>query len=86
MFKILKILNFLPNKTSLFETAIVTANDILVDLFLNNKISYLDIPKKLYKFIKLNKIKSFKRIAPKNIQDILGLNVYIRENFDFTKL
>ena len=85
-FKILKILNFLPDKTSLFETAIVTANDILVDLFLNNKISYLDISKKLYKFIKLKKIKNFKHVAPKNIQDILGLNVYIRENFDFTRL
>ena len=79
-------MNFLPHKTSLFETAIVTANDILVDLFLNNKISYLDISKKLYKFIKLNKIKNFKHKVPKNIQDILGLNVYIRKNFDFTKI
>ena len=85
-FKVLKILKFLPNKTSLFETAIVSANDILVDLFLKNKISYLDISKKLYKFIKLNKIKNFRHKAPKNIQDILGLNVYIRHNFDFIKL
>ena len=85
-FKVLKILKFLPNKTSLFETAIVSANDILVDLFLKNKISYLDISKKLYKFIKLNKIKTFRHKVPKNIQDILELSVYIRHNFDFIKL
>ena len=85
-FNVLKILKFLPNKTSLFETAIVSANDILVDLFLKNKISYLDISKKLYKFIKLNKIKTFRHKVPKNIQDILELNVYIRHNFDFIKL
>ena len=85
-FKAIKILNFLTDKTTLFETAIVSANDILVDLFLKNKISYLDISKKLYKFLKLSKIKNFRRKVPKNVQDILELNVYIRHNFDFTKL
>ena len=85
-FKVLKILNLLTNKTSLFETAIVSANDILVDLFLKDKISYLDISKKLYKFTKLNKIKKFRRKVPKNIQDILELNVYIRHKFDFINL
>ena len=35
-FPVVKILKLLPNDNSLFETVLVTANDLLVDLFLTN--------------------------------------------------
>ena len=44
-FSMLKILKKIPKKISLFETVVVSANDILVDLFLKKKIKYTDISK-----------------------------------------
>ena len=40
-----KILNLLPNRYSLFETVIVSANDTLVELFLKKAIRFTDIQK-----------------------------------------
>ena len=48
-FPVVKILNNLSNEDSLFETIIVSANDVLVKLFLNNKIKFTDISKILLK-------------------------------------
>ena len=42
-FPVVKILKLLPSKSSLFETALVAANDELVNLYLKNKIKYNDI-------------------------------------------
>ena len=42
-FPVIKILNNLSDEDSLFETIIVSANDKLVKLFLNNKIKFTDI-------------------------------------------
>ncbi len=73
-----KILKFLPFKQSLFETVIVSANDTLVELFLNNKIKFTDIQKKLFKIIKEKKFFKYRNIHPKNIDDIIKLNNYVR--------
>ena len=73
-----KLLNLLPLKQSLFETVIVSANDTLVELFLNNKIKFIDIQKKLFKIINKKKFLKFKSKYPKNIQDIVELNNYVR--------
>ena len=54
-FPIVKILKLLPNKNSLYETVIVSANDFLVELFLNKKIKFTDIQKKLFNIIKILK-------------------------------
>ena len=61
-FPIIKLLKLLPEKHSLFETVIVSANDTLVELFLKNKIKYIDIQKKLftYKKTELSKFKNIK--------------------------
>ena len=50
-FPVIKILNYLLNKISLFETVIVAANDELVRLYLDKKINYNEIAKKLLKII-----------------------------------
>ena len=77
-FPMVKLLNFLPSKQSLFETVIVSANDTLVELFLNNKIKFVDIQKNLFKIINKKKFLKFKNIYPKNIRDIVKLNNYVR--------
>ena len=77
-YPMIKLLNLLPSKNSLFETVIVSANDTLVDLFLKRKIKFINIHKELFKFIKLKEFTKYKKISPKNIQDIIKLNYYVR--------
>ena len=72
------LLKFLPNHHSLFETVIVSANDKLVELFLEEKIKFTDIQKKLFKLIRKKEFQKFKRKIPKNISDITNLNNYVR--------
>ncbi len=77
-YPVINILNFIPNKQSLFETVIVSANDTLVELYLKKKISFIEIQKKLFELLKSNNFLKFKKIYPKNIKDILNLNNYVR--------
>ena len=74
----IKLLKKLPNKSSLFETIIVSANDTLVNLFLSKKIKFTDIQKKLFKIINYKEFSKYKKISPKNVKDILYLNDYVR--------
>jgi 1-deoxy-D-xylulose-5-phosphate reductoisomerase len=81
-FPMTKLLNLLPDNHSLFETVIVAANDKLVELFLNNKIQFTDIQKKLFKIIKKKEFQKFKKKLPINIKDITNLNDYVRLKID----
>ena len=74
----LKILNYLPKKSSLFETILVSTNDELVDLFLNKKINFNDISKNLLKIVKHSKYLKYKLLKAKKIGDIISLNSYVR--------
>ena len=76
-FPVVKILNALPNNDSLFETIIVTANDNLVKMFLNNKIHFLDISKIMLRILKNKEFSKFKRIKPINIDEITKLSSYV---------
>ena len=77
-FPSIKILNYIPKKNTLFETIIISANDELVYLFLNGKIKFLDIVKKLIYIIKLKEFNKYKSISPKNFNEIKILNNYVR--------
>ena len=77
-FPLTKILSILPEKSSLFETVIVSANDELVKLFLKNKIKFTDISKKLLSILKNKEFNKYKRFEPKNISEIIKLNNYVR--------
>ena len=77
-FPSIKILDYLPNRYSLFETVLVSANDELVNLFLKKQIKFTDISKKLLKIIRSQKFKKFKGLKPKKIDDIIKLNSYVR--------
>ena len=76
-FPVMKILDVLKNKNSLFETVVVTANDCLVKLFLDNKIKFTDISTVLLKIINLNEFRRFSLITPKNIKEITKLSDYV---------
>jgi len=76
-FPVIKIIKQLPNNHSLFETIIVTANDVLVDMFLNKKIKFLDISKNLLKILKNKEFLKYKSIIPKKINDIVRLSDYV---------
>ena len=78
-FYLVKLLNKMPNHTSLFETALVTINDYLVHMFLKNKISFIELMFLINKIIHLKEIQKLKNIIPKNFSDIDG----VRNNITF---
>jgi len=77
-YPMINLIKLLPEKQSLFETVIVSANDKLVELFLEKKISFLDIQRKLFKIIKKKEFLKFKNKSPKNLREISDLNKYVR--------
>ena len=77
-YPMVKIMNFLPNHHSLFETVIVSANDALVECFLDKKIKFTDIQKKLFNTIKLKEFLKYKNISPRKVNDIIELKNYVR--------
>ena len=76
-FPLVKIINYLPDEVSLFETVIVSANDKLVNYYLNGQIKFDEIQTKLLNFINKKEFRKFKRIKPKKIENIINLNKYV---------
>tara|TARA_B100000579_G_scaffold166573_1_gene135374 strand:+ start:1993 stop:3156 length:1164 start_codon:yes stop_codon:yes gene_type:complete len=77
-YPIIKILKKIPEDISLFETVIVSANDELVKFYLQKKINFGDISKKLLKFINRKEFIKFKRKSPASIENIIKLNKDVR--------
>ena len=77
-FPFLKILKDIPDKNTLYETVIVSANDELVNFFLKKKINYSQFQEKLLSLINLKEFKAYKKKKPINIKEIIGLNNYVR--------
>ncbi len=78
-FPSLKLINlFNYKKNSLLETVLVSANDELVDLFLKNKINFLDISTKLISILNLKEFKKLRSKKPNNLAQIMHLNRYVR--------
>ena len=76
-FPMIKIIDMLSNNASLFETVIVSTNDILVNKFLKNEIKFNDISRILLKIINLDEFKKFKNITPKNVDEVVKLANYV---------
>ena len=76
-FPAIKVLNTLTERHSLFETVIVSANDKLVKMFLENKIDFSDISKLLIRVLNLNEFSKYKQITPRNIDEIKNLKHYV---------
>ena len=77
-FPVIKILETYPNHCSLFDTALVSINDELVNLFLQKKISFKDIFNNLLYMLNLKRIKKLKKIVPKNYKEISEINDFVR--------
>ena len=77
-FPVVNILKNLPLKNSLYETALVSANDELVNLYLKKLINYTDITKILLSFLNKNDIKKLKKNFPKNLSQIMKVNKDVR--------
>jgi len=82
-FPLIKILKMLPENTSLFETILVSINDKFVELFLRNEIKFTDISKKMNKMLNLYSFKKYKKIKPKNIEEIIRINTKIKNNIGY---
>ncbi len=77
-FPSLKLINFIGNKTSLYETILISANDCLVDLFIKKKIKFTEIINNLNKILNIKEFKAYKYKKPFNGQQILNLSEHVR--------
>ena len=77
-FPSIKILNKIPKNISLYETVLVSANDQLVDLFLENKINFQKIITFLKKILRMKIFLKYKKKSPKNYKEIIKLSDYVR--------
>ena len=77
-FPVIKILNKITKKESLFDTVLVSTNDELVKLFLENKIKFLEISSKIWYLINSPLFSKFKHQKPKNLAQIEKLNEFVR--------
>ena len=73
-FPVLNLFKIIPHSFSLFETLLVSINDLVVDKYLNKKISFVDISKLIIKLTNLKQFQKYKKIYPKNINEIINLN------------
>ncbi len=83
-FPLVRILKILPDINSIFETILVTTNDKLVELFLNNKIKFTDISKKMNKMLNLSSLKKYKKVKPKNVDEIIKMNTKIKKDIEYS--
>ena len=77
-FKCLKFLSYLPNSISLYETVLVSANDEAVYQYLKGNITYLEIYSIISKIIRFKEFVKLKKKKPRNINQIIRLNKYVR--------
>ena len=77
-FPVFKLIKKLTHIDSLFETVLVTANDVLVDLFLKEKIKFYDIYKFLNKILSLKEFNRYKILKPQNLNQITKLSKNVR--------
>ncbi len=69
-FPVIKLLNIIKNKSSYFETVLISINDFLVDKYLKGEINYNSINANLVKLIKIPYFSRYYKSKPKNIIDI----------------
>ena len=77
-YPLIKILKLVPSKDTLFETLLVSINDHLVNLFLQNKISFDDITAKLNQLINDKIFLKYRQKKVNNLAQIEKLNEFVR--------
>jgi len=76
-FPLVKLLNNLNEKNTLYETVLVTVNDFFVLKYLNNKIEYQEMIRLIYKYCNYSEFLKFRKITPINVTDIYRLRDYV---------
>ncbi len=69
-FPVVKLLSNIKNKSSYFETILISINDFLVDKYLKGEINYLSLNTNLINLLKRPYFKGYYKSNPKNIIDI----------------
>ena len=86
-FPLLSILKIIPEKTSYFETILITINDNLVNKYLKGLINYKSIYSNLLLFMKKPYFRKYYALKPKDIYDIKKMikitNKYLEKNFKY---
>ncbi len=77
-FPSVNFLKIIPDQNSLFETVLVSANDALVECFLKNLISYVEIYSKLKKILNLGEFKQLKKKQPTSLKQIMNIDRKVR--------
>ena len=76
-FPLVKLLNNLNEKNSLYETVLVTINDFFVYKYLSNEIQYRDMIRLIYKFCNYKEFLKYKKISPRKVSDIYNLRDFV---------
>ena len=76
-FPVVKILKNLPKRNSLYETALITINDYLVEKFLKEEISFSELNNLIIKLSSLKIFTKFKALRPDKIDKIYNLRKFV---------
>ncbi len=76
-FPLVKLLDNLGEKDSLYETILVVINDFFVLKYLNNEIKYHEMIKLIYKYSNYKEFLKFRKILPKKVIEIYRLRDYV---------
>ena len=76
-FPLVKLLDNLSEKDSLYETILVVINDFFVLKYLNNEIKYHEMIRLIYKYSNYKEFLKFRKILPKKVIDIYRLRDYV---------
>ena len=86
-FPLLSVLNLIPDRTSYFETILITLNDMLVNKYLSGDINYKSIHKNLLNLIKKSYFRKYYKLKPNNIYDIKRMiditKKYLKKNIKY---
>ena len=77
-YPLINILKLIPQKESLFETLLVSINDELVGLFLENKIGFDEISLRLNRLINNKTLLKYRQKKVNNFTQIEKLNEFVR--------
>jgi len=83
-FPLINIIKNLPQKNSLYETALITINDYFVDKFLNKKIDYLSLVNSVYEYSNLRMFTKLKKFPVNTVSDVYKTKRFV--NFQLSKL
>ena len=76
-FELIKLLERLPKKNSLYETILITIKNFFVFKFLKGEINFNKLVKLILKISNSNEYLKYKKIKPKNTKEIYELRDYV---------